>query len=204
MAVVNKYQNTQEVLNGMAAAFVSKNRFIDFANTGLVNHTNTYKVPVNGLGYDIEVRRRSTVKVNTLDVRGLTGGFAKTKSNIEQQVVTVSVDQFSYSEFDINTVEGVLFLNGSAATDETVYASMDSLNFTVNQHIYDGLVRNSNILALSPSTSLSNQATLGSINTVANVHNMPTRRCLTVSQTAIVDLQSHFGTYLNQKASNPS
>ncbi len=198
------YRTKQEVLDGFAAAFDVRNRFISYANTGLVDRTSAYNVPLNGVGHEIFVRRRSTTRGQVINVTGLTGAISKVKSNIEQQTISVNVNQFYYAEFDINSVEGKLFVNGKSADDETVMAATDDLHFNVNKFLYDGLIKNANILALSPSTSLSNQNTLGQVSTIANHHNMPERRCLTISQTAATDLQSHFGTYFNNKASNPA
>jgi len=202
--MANQYITRQEVLNGYSAAFMLNLFILKYADKTLVNRTAEWDLPIYGNGATIQVRKYPITPVTRVNIATLNGPLTKTIQNVEQETVDVTVDQFLYSAFQINAVNEKLFLNGRAADDETMHAAVKPAAHQVNKDLYEGLILNANILALSPSTTLNTQKTLGSINVVAHHNNMPAGRCLMVSPTAINDLTTHFGTYLNSKASSPA
>ncbi len=201
---LNTYVTRQEVLDGMNAMFQVRVGLLDYANKTLVNRTQMWDLPKYGNGQTIQVRKRVVTRGTLTDIATLNGAFTKTLQFVEQETIDVTVDSFYNSFFELNAVNQKLFLNGESANDNTVYAATNDLVFKTQKYLYDRLILNANILALSPATSLNNQTTLGQIHTVSIQNNMPQKACLMISNTAAKSLQSHFGAYLNDKASTPA
>lgn len=201
---LNQFTTTQEVLDAMNAAFQVRAFLLDYANTTLVNRSADWTVSDYGRGSTIQVRRRSTTRGVRTDISTLNGPMTKIIQKVEQETIDIILSEFYNATFELNAVNQKLFLNGESANKETAYAAVDNLVFNVQEFLYDNLIKNANILALSPQTSLNNQTTLGRINVIANSHNMPEKRALMISNNAFNDLAAHFGSYLNDKASTPA
>jgi len=201
---LNSFVTRQEVLNAMNAAFQPRAFLLDYANKTLVDRTTAYNIPTYGNGQTIKVRKRSVTRGVTTNISLLNGPMTKTIQPIEQETIDLTVDTFYNATFQLNAVNQKLFLNGEAANVETVDAAANDLVFRVQKYLYDHLILSSNILALSPASSLNTQDALGQIGVVAKSNNMPEDACLMVSNTALNNLSSHFGVYLNQNASTPA
>jgi hypothetical protein len=201
---LNQYITRQEVLNGYSAAFYINAFLLKYADKTLVDRTAEWDVPVFGNGATIQVRKYPVAPVTLVDVSTINGALTKVQQTVQQRTVNVTISQFCYSLFEISTINQKLSLNGRAVDDETINAAVMPLVFQVQKHLYDNLILNANILANSPTTTMNTQNSLGNIQVIATSNNMPMDACLMLSNNAVNDLRSHFGTYLNSKVSSPA
>lgn len=201
---MNQYLSRQEVLDAYNAMFQTESPYLKYANTEIVNRSQEWDLAQFGNGIRVQVRRRPTTRGTTIDPATVSGPIVKTLQYVEMETIDVDIDKFYYSQFEISSINEKFYLNGNAVTDETIKAAVDDQRYQVTGYLYEKLLLKSRILALSPSSSIGNQTSLGRIQEKSKLHNMPALGCLLTSLRAGTDIQASFGPYFNTKVSNPS